>query len=197
MRSLYSSRRTWLHAAPAWSKLLALSVAGTALVLVSALALMTLISAVVLTLFISLDAPAWRQWRMLRALLIAVLLIVGFHWFNGDLALGLVTGLRIMTAAMLALMLTLTTRFDDLLVVLETLLSPLRRLGLPTERIALGIGLMLRFAENFYAQWQRLDDAHRARSGRSGGWRLLAPLTIRALQTAERVADALAARLGG
>jgi len=56
---------------------------------------------------------------------------------------------------------------------------------------------MLRFAENFYAQWQRLDDAHRARSGRSGGWRLLAPLTIRALQTAERVADALAARLGG
>eukprot|EP01037_Dinobryon_pediforme_P038629 gene38629-46766_t len=197
MRSLYSSRRTWLHAAPAWSKLLALSVAGTALVLVSALALMTLISAVMLALFVSLGAPAWRQWRMLRALLIAVLLIVGFHWFNGDLALGLVTGLRIMTAAMLALMLTLTTRFDDLLVVLETLLSPLRRLGLPTERIALGIGLMLRFAENFYAQWQRLDDAHRARSGRSGGWRLLAPLTIRALQTAERVADALAARLGG
>ena len=93
-------------------------------------------------------------------------------------------------------MLTLTTRFDDLLRVLEILLSPLQRLGVPTERIALGIGLMLRFAENFVAQWQRLDDAHRARSGRHGNWRLLAPLAVRALQSAERVADALAARLG-
>jgi biotin transport system permease protein len=55
---------------------------------------------------------------------------------------------------------------------------------------------MLRFAENFYVQWQRLDDAYRARSGHGGGLRLLAPLTIRTLQTAERVADALAARLG-
>lgn len=91
-------------------------------------------------------------------------------------------------------MLTLTTRFEDLLAVLETVLHPLRRLGVPTDRIALGLGLTLRFAENFYVQWQRLDDAHRARAGRGGGLRLLAPLTIRTLQTAERVADA--ARLG-
>jgi len=66
----------------------------------------------------------------------------------------------------------------------------------PTERVALALGLMLRFAENFYVQWRQLDDAHRARTGRGGGLRLLAPLTIRTLQTADRVADALAARLG-
>ena len=96
----------------------------------------------------------------------------------------------------LALIHTLTTRFEDLLAVLEAVLHPLQRLGVPTERIALGLGLMLRFAENFYVQWQRLDDAYRARSGHGGGLRLLAPLTIRTLQTAERVADALAARLG-
>lgn len=93
-------------------------------------------------------------------------------------------------------MLTLTTRFEDLLAVLEAVLHPLQRFGVPTERIALGLGLMLRFAENFYVQWQRLDDAYRVRTGHGGGLRLLAPLTIRTLQTAERVADALAARLG-
>jgi len=196
MLSLYSPRRTWLHAAPAWLKLLCLALAGSALVLISSLPVMTLISTLVLILFLSLGAPAWRQWRMLRGLLIAAALIVAFHCYSGHPGLGMVTGLRIMIAAMLALMLTLTTRFDDLLAVLETLLSPLQQLGVPTQRIALGLGLMLRFAENFYAQWQRLDDAYRVRSGRSGGWRLLAPLTIRALQTAERVADALAARLG-
>lgn len=196
MRSLYSPRRTWLHAAPAWLKLLALSLAGTTLVLLTTLPGMGLATATVLLLFLSLGSAAWRQWRMLRALLLSAALIAGFHCFSGNPVLGLVSGLRIMAAAMLALMLTLTTRFDALLSVLETLLSPLQRLGLPGERLALSIGLMLRFAENFYAQWQRLDDAHRVRSGRHGNWRLLAPLAIRALQSAERVADALAARLG-
>jgi biotin transport system permease protein len=196
MRSLYSPRRTWLHALPAWLKLLCLSLAGTALVLIDSLSAMAVISGVVLVLFLSLGAAARQQWKMLRGLLIAALLIAGFHWLTGHPAIGMLSALRLIAAAMLALMLTISTRFDDLLVVLEILLSPLRRFGVPTERIALGIGLMLRFAENFLSQWQRLDDAYRVRTGRSGGWRLLAPLAIRALQSAERVADALAARLG-
>ena len=54
---------------------------------------------------------------------------------------------------------------------------------------------MLRFAEQFFVQWQRLADAYRVRTGRSGGWRLLAPLTIHMLITARNVADALAIRL--
>ncbi|MFL9925554.1 energy-coupling factor transporter transmembrane protein EcfT [Herbaspirillum lusitanum] len=197
MRSLYSSQRTWLHAVPAWCKLLALSVAGTALMLLSEVLSMSIPAAIVLTLFLSLGTAARRQWRMLRGLLIAAALIAAFHWWMGHPAIGVVSALRIMAASMMALMLTLTTRFDDLLEVLERVLHPLRHVGIPSGRIALAIGLTLRFAENFYAQWQRLDDAHRARTGRSGGLRLLAPLAIRALQSAERVADALAARLGG
>ncbi|MFZ1180724.1 MAG: energy-coupling factor transporter transmembrane protein EcfT, partial [Herbaspirillum sp.] len=187
MRSLYVTRRTWLHAIPASIKLIALSIAGTALILSSTSSHLAIAAAVVLALFLSLGTAGWQQWRMLRGLLIAVVLIAGFHWLMGNPAIGLSSALRIMAASMLALMLTITTRFDDLLAVLEFILSPLRRVGVPVERIALGIGLMLRFAENFYAQWQRLNDAHRARTGRNGGWRLLAPLAIRALQTAERV----------
>lgn len=197
MRSLYSTRRTWLHGLPAWIKLVVLSLGGTALVLLTSLVQLSIATAIVLALFLSLGPAGWRQWRMLRSLLIASALIAGFHWLVGDPVVGVISALRIMAASMLALMLTITTRFDDLLAVLEYILSPLRRFGVPVERIALGIGLTLRFAENFYAQWQRLDDAHRARTGRSGGLRLLAPLAIRALQAAERVADALAARLGG
>ncbi|HZS80906.1 MAG TPA: energy-coupling factor transporter transmembrane protein EcfT [Herbaspirillum sp.] len=196
MRSLYIARRTWLHAIPASIKLIALSIAGTALILSGTSSHLAIAAAVVLALFLSLGTAGWQQWRMLRSLLIAAALIAGFHWLMGDPAIGLSSALRIMAASMLALMLTITTRFDDLLAVLEYILSPLRRVGVPVERIALGIGLTLRFVENFYAQWQRLNDAHRARTGRNGGWRLLAPLAIRALQTAERVADALTTRLG-
>ena len=196
MRSLYSSHRTWMHALPAWTKLAVLSVCGTLLVLVDRPVHLGIACAVVLLLFASLGRTAWLHVRMLGGIAIAGALIIGFHWFLGTTALGIASALRLASAAMLALMLTLTTRFEDLLVVLETVMQPLRRLGVPTERIALGIGLMLRFAENFYVQWQRLDDAYRARAGHGGGLRLLAPLTIRTLQTAERVADALAARLG-
>lgn len=196
MRSLYSEEQTWMHAIAAWIKLAVLSVCGTLLVLVDKPAHLAVACAVVLLIFASLGRPAWRRVRMLVGVAIAGGLIVGFHWAMGTTPLGVSSALRLASAATLALMLTLTTRFEDLLAVLETLMHPLQRFGVPTERIALGLGLMLRFAENFYVQWQRLDDAYRARAGHGGGLRLLAPLTIRTLQTAERVADALAARLG-
>lgn len=196
MRSLYSEQQTWLHAIAAWVKLAVLSVCGTLLVLVERPVYLAAACAAVLLAFASLGRPAWRRVRMLLGVAIAGGLIVGFHWAMGTTLLGVASALRLASAATLALMLTLTTRFEDLLAVLEAVLHPLQRLGVPTERIALGLGLMLRFAENFYVQWQRLDDAYRARSGHGGGLRLLAPLTIRTLQTAERVADALAARLG-
>ena len=196
MRSLYSAQRTWLHAIPAWIKLVLLSVCGTLLVLVDRPMYLVVGCIAVLLIFASLGSPAWRRLRMLGGVAITGGLIVVFHWALGTPWLGAASALRLSSGATLALMLTLTTRFEDLLVVLEAVLHPLQRIGVPTERIALGLGLMLRFAENFHAQWQRLDDAYRARTGRGGGLRLLAPLTILTLQTAERVADALSARLG-
>lgn len=196
MRSLYSAQSTWMHAVPAWVKLAVLSVCGTMLVLVERPVYLFAACAVVLLVFASLGTPAWRRVRMLGGVAIAGVLIVIFHWALGTTVQGVVSALRLASAATLALMLTLTTRFEDLLAVMEAVMRPLKRFGVPTERVALGLGLMLRFAENFYVQWQRLDDAHRARTGRGGGLRLLAPLTIRTLQTADRVADALAARLG-
>ena len=66
-----------------------------------------------------------------------------------------------------------------------------------TERLSLQLGLMLRFTEHFFIQWGKLDDAYRLRTGRGGGWRLVAPLAVHMLQTARRVADALFVRLGG
>ncbi|MOA47898.1 Energy-coupling factor transporter transmembrane protein BioN [compost metagenome] len=85
----------------------------------------------------------------------------------------------------------------DLLEVLDRWLAPLARLGLQPERISLQLGLMLRFTEHFFVQWQKLDDAYRLRTGQAGGLRLIAPLTVQMLQAARRVADALFARLGG
>jgi len=57
------------------------------------------------------------------------------------------------------------------------------------------LALMIRFTEHFFVQWQKLDEAYRVRTGRAGGFRILAPLCIQMLQAAHRVADALEARL--
>jgi biotin transport system permease protein len=91
--------------------------------------------------------------------------------------------------------LTLTTRYTDLLHVFERVLSPLNRWGVPSEQLALQLALMLRFTEHFFVLWRRLDDAHRLRTGKAGGFKILAPLTIQMLIAARRVADALHVRL--
>ncbi len=134
--------------------------------------------------------------RLLKALLVATVLVLGFHAVLGQPLVGMVSTLRMVSATLLGIALTLTTRASALQEVLERVLQPLQRWGLRTERLALQLALMLRFIDHFFVTWQRLDDAYRLRTGRAGGRHLLAPLTLQMLQTARRVADTLDVRLG-
>jgi biotin transport system permease protein len=195
MGSLYSDIPSWLHRVPASVKLLVLALCGMGLMLVTDMRWQAAAFSVVLALYISIGAASRPTRRLVWAALIASLLVGGFHALTGKPWLGVASGLRLLSATMLGAMLTVTTRFGDLLDVAERLLQPLARFGVPVERLALQLGLMMRFAEHFFVQWARLSDAYRIRTGRSGGLRLLAPLTIRMLLTARKVADALTIRL--
>ena len=194
MGSLYSDIPSWLHRVPAGVKLLLLSLCGMGLLVLTDVRWQAVAFAVVLAIYISLGAANRPTRRLLRAAVIASLLVAGFHALTGHPWLGVGSGLRLLSATMLGAMLTATTRFGDLLDVAERLLQPLARFGVPVERLALQLGLMMRFAEHFFVQWARLADAYRLRTGKSGGLRLLAPLTIRMLLTARKVADALQIR---
>jgi biotin transport system permease protein len=196
MGSLFSEHRTWLHAVPAAWKLGLLVLLSTGIFWVSApgwLALACLLSTL---MYLSLGKAMAAGTRLLRALLIASVLVLGFHAVLQQPMVGVVSVLRMVSASLLSIALTLTTRSGDLQDVLERLLAPLRPLGVRPERFALQMALMLRFIEHFFVVWKRLDDSHRLRTGRPGGLRLLAPLTIQMLQTARRVADTLDVRLG-
>lgn len=195
MGTLYSEIPSWMHRLPAGLKLLLLALSSMALLALSDLRIQALAFAAIALLYASLGASSRPTRRLVVVAVIASALVGGLHAATGQPWLGLASGLRLVSTTMLGAMLTATTRFGDLLGVAEWLLSPLARLGLPVERLALQLGLMLRFAEQFFVQWQRLADAYRVRTGRSGGWRLLAPLTIHMLITARKVADALAIRL--
>lgn len=196
MGSLYSDHPTWLHRISPATKLVLMAVLGSLLFVLQSPVAMGVCALGCALLWLSLGPATRVARRLIFSVLLGALLIAAFHAFMGNYSLALVSALRLACASTLGVALTVTTHPSQILQLLETLLQPLSKIGFPSQRFALQLALMLRFIEHFFVQWQRLDDAHRLRTGRGGGMRLLAPLTIQMLQTAKRVADALFARLG-
>ncbi|WP_284335862.1 energy-coupling factor transporter transmembrane component T family protein [Comamonas sp. NoAH] len=196
MGSLYSEHLTWLHRLSPALKLVLMAVLSTALFMVHAPTIMLGCALACCVLWLSLGKATRVARRLILSVLVAALLIAAFHAYMGNYDLAIVSALRLACASTLGVALTVTTHPTHILQLLETLLAPLSRLGFPAQRFALQLALMMRFIEHFFVQWKRLDEAYRLRTGKAGGFRLLAPLSIQMLQTAKRVADALFARLG-
>mgnify|MGYP000207998011 FL=1 len=195
MQSIYSDQRTWLHGLSAGLKLLAVLCLGLGLYATSNQLLLSIAFVCCVLVYASLGRVGWRARRLLMPLLLACLLVLGFHAYLQQIDLGLVSALRMLSISLMGVAFTLTTSSAALLHTLEWLMQPLHKLGIQTHRIALQLALMLRFIEHFFMVWQQLDDAHKIRTGKSGGLRLLAPLTLHMLQSAKRVADTLTLRL--
>lgn len=191
MGSLYSDHPTWLHSVPAGLKLACLALLGTSVFLTDQIPILMASAACCLLIYVSLGAASLRAKSLLVGVLIASALIGVFHLYMQQPKMGAVSVLRLVSTTLMGVALTLTTRHTDLLAVLEWLLSPLRIFGLAPERLSLQVALMLRFTEHFFIVWRRLDDAHRLRTGKAGGFKILAPLTIQMLIAARRVADTL------
>lgn len=196
MGSLYSEYTTWLHGWRAGAKLLALALLGTLLFALRQPWMLAAAAVLCAALYASLGAATRAARRLMVSVLVGAALVAVFHAAMGHWALAATSALRLACAASLGVALTVTTRSGDLVDVLEWLLAPLRPLGVQPARLSLQLALMLRFTEHFFVQWQKLDDAHRLRTGRAGGLRLIALLTVQMLQTARRVGDALFVRLG-
>ena len=194
MGSLYSDDLTWLHRLPAAIKLAFLALLGTGVFLTNELVVLSVSAACCLIIFTSLGRAAARAKPLVMGVLFASVLIGLFHVYMQQPMVGAISVLRLISTTLMGIALTLTTRHTDLLAVFAWLLSPLRFLGVEPERLSLQVALMLRFTEHFFVLWRRLDDAHRLRTGKAGGFKILAPLTIQMLVAARRVADTLHVR---
>lgn len=196
MGSLYSEYPTWLHRLSPATKLVLMALLSSVLFMVQSPAIMATSALACGALWLSLGQATRVARRLMVSVLAAALLLALFHTWMGNYTMAIVSALRLACASTLGVALTVTTHPTHILQLLERVLQPLSRLGFPSQRFALQLALMMRFIEHFFVQWKRLDDAYRLRTGKAGGVRLLAPLTIQMLQTAKRVADALFARLG-
>lgn len=194
--SLYSEHLTWLHRVPAAIKLIVFALLGALQFGMDGPRVLGISAVVCVALFASLGRATLAARKLVISVALAGLLIVAFHTYLQQPLVGVVSALRLLSASLLGIALTLTTRSRDLLTVFEQLLSPLQRVGIKTERFALQLAMMLRFTEHFFVIWKRLDDAHRVRTGKAGGLTILAPLTIKMLMSAQKAADTLELRLG-
>jgi biotin transport system permease protein len=133
---------------------------------------------------------------MLRPLWPFLLLLVVWHLWSGEAREGVAIGLRLVAAVAAANLVTMTTRRSDMGGVMERVLAPLGRLGVPVGRVALGLALAVRFVPVMLERAGAVREAWRARSARRPGWRVMVPVTLAALDDAERAAEALRARGG-
>lgn len=195
MLTLTSPFETALHRLPAGAKLALLAALTLGLMALTDLRLIALASAATALLYLAQGRTfAAYGTRMLRPLWPFLVVLAVWHGVTGELARGAAIGLRLLSAVALANLVTMTTRLDDLIAVLERLAQPLARLGLKPRVLALALALAIRFTPVLLDKTRVLMQAWRARSPRRPGWRVVLPVLLIALDDADHVSDALRAR---
>ncbi|SHL53678.1 biotin transport system permease protein [Pseudonocardia thermophila] len=133
---------------------------------------------------------AVRQVGIALPFLLLIVLVQGLVEGWGS---ALVVGLRILTLLALAGLVTLTTRAEALIDVVERALTPLKPLGVRPERIGMVVLMTIRFVPVLREHADAVRDAQRAR-GVERSFVFLTPLLVKTLRTADGLAQALDAR---
>ncbi len=183
-----------LHRAPAGIKLLALFTLALAISLYphDLPSLSATVAVVVALHLAALLPPTTLPKQLWQAKWIVVVMVVTQLVFLTPWD-ALVNTVRVVSIVLLAGLLTLTTRSEDLLGALETGLRPLTRIGVDPRRVGLTLSLAIAMLPVVAGIAARVRDAERARGVRLGP-RLVVPVLVLALRHADDVADALTAR---
>lgn len=195
MIALYRPGSSILHRTPAGAKLIGLIVLGLAISLAprepaASVAALGLVAA-------GFVAAGWTVLRALPRQLwitrwIVAFMVVTQLIFLTPLDAFVNTG-RVLAVVLLAALLTLTTRSEDLLQALERGLAPLRHVGVDPRRLSLLLSLTISTIPAVADFARRVREAQLARGARLGP-RVVIPLLVMSLRHADEVADALAAR---
>lgn len=197
MLTLTSPVEIWAHRLPAGVKLAALSAATITVFSMATPATLLTAFGLVATLYLTGGLTfAAHGARMLRPLWPFVAIVAIWHVWTDDLRGGAVILLRLTAAVAAANFVTMTTRLSDMIAVIETLARPLSRLGLSPRRLAIALALVIRFIPVMAERSRQIAEAWSARSPRRPRWRVMVPVTLAALDDADRAAEALRARGG-
>ena len=194
MLDLYIPGQSALHRlAPGW-KILGLLLAGSLLFAIDQIGFSLLLGAITLGLYALAGFGPRQVWTQLRpALWVFALIFLAqvlfIHWLVGIFVI-----IRFAVLLLLAGLLTLTTRSSEILDGFEKGMAPMRRFGVPTEKVSLAISLTLRFIPVLAAVVQEVREAQRTRGLERNLVALALPSLIRTLRMSEEISDAIDAR---
>lgn len=126
------------------------------------------------------------------AVLVAVVMVL--QYFFGTLAAGVAVAGTVLACVQAALLLTLTTTVGKLLDAFAAIVTPLRRLGVDPEVIALTAGLMVRAVSHISGLLTEADRAARARGLETSLRARVVPAILRSVKYAQDTGRALDAR---
>jgi biotin transport system permease protein len=190
----YSPGASLVHRAPGGVKLAMLAAIGVVLVVLRGWWPPLIALAAVICCYPLARLPARTLFGQLRQLLwIALIVGVAQLVLSGWQAAIAVVG-TLLSLVLAAGLVSLTTTMTELTDILLRLLRPLRRLGVPTERLALLISLSVRSVSVIAALAAEVRDAQRARGLQASPRAFAVPLLVRSLRHAQALGDALLAR---
>ncbi|WP_349370297.1 energy-coupling factor transporter transmembrane protein EcfT [Salinarimonas sp.] len=196
MIALYRPGDSPIHRLPAGVKLLALALAGTGLMLVSAPSALAAALAAALALYPAARLPLRDAVATLRPLLSILAILFLLQGLLVSWEAGAALALRFCALILAAALVTLTTPASAMIDAVARALAPLRPLGVAPERVALALSLAIRFVPVLAATASAIREAQAARGLGSSPLALAVPLIVRTLATAEAAAEAIEARGG-
>lgn len=195
MISLYRPGRTPLHRLPAGAKLLGLFALGIGLFLTRDGLLLGAAALAALALLLSLRVPAGLLLRQLGMTLALLAFLVAANAWLVTPEEGLVVGLRLLTLVTAATAVTYATRPGALIAAFQGVLSPFGPRGRWLAfHLGLALALVLRFIPEVLYRIRELREAMAARGIAGRPLRLVVPLAVRLLRSADEVGLALEAR---
>ncbi len=191
---LYRPGVTWLHRLPAGAKLAGLLVASIVVVAVRGP-----ISGVV-ALAVAVGLAAWSGaglrllLRAMRVLIVLAAVLAAYTAWQRSWERATEVSTDLLALVLLATVMTVTTPIDEVLDTITRGLSPLRRVGVDPERVALAFALMIRAVPTTLDLARQTGDAARARGLERDPRARLVPLVIRSVAHARATGEALDAR---
>lgn len=194
---MYHPGHSVVHGLPAAGKVLAVVLGGTLLFGTADVRVIGLALAGVAALYGVARIP-WRvAAAQVRPVVIVLFILGAAQWLTVGGAAALVVCLRLLALILLAALATLTTRVSDMVLAVEGALRPLERVGVPTAKISLAISMALRFLPLLTRVVGEVREAQQARGLERNMLALTIPVLVRALHTADQMAEAIDARSGG
>ncbi|MGN5733306.1 energy-coupling factor transporter transmembrane component T family protein [Arthrobacter psychrochitiniphilus] len=138
--------------------------------------------------------PWLRLWRAIRMMLVFLVLIGGYQWWQHGPVVAWQVVAAIVATVLASNILTATTPVDELLDGLSALVQPLQRFGADPERFSLTVALMLRSIPFVIGAFADVRDAARARGLERNLLARSLPVVIATVAYARATGEALAAR---